>query len=43
MATGESATLIVRDTGIGMEWETIKELFQPFAQADRDIARSRGA
>jgi CheY-like chemotaxis protein len=34
--------LTVHDTGIGMEPETLERIFQPFAQADRTIERSRG-
>jgi signal transduction histidine kinase/ActR/RegA family two-component response regulator len=36
------AVLSVRDTGIGMEPETIRTVFQPFTQADRSLDRSRG-
>jgi len=41
-AGGESATLTVRDTGVGMEPEILKHAFDTFSQADRTIARSRG-
>jgi PAS domain S-box-containing protein len=36
------ALLSIRDTGIGMEPEMLEQVFQPFAQADRTIERSRG-
>ncbi len=36
------ATLRVRDTGIGMEPELLARLFEPFAQADRSLERTRG-
>lgn len=39
---GATASLTVRDTGIGMEPETLAGAFEPFHQADRSIARSRG-
>jgi CheY-like chemotaxis protein len=34
--------LTIRDTGIGMEPEMLEQIFEPFAQADRTIERSRG-
>lgn len=34
--------LTVEDTGIGMSPETIAGMFEPFAQADVDLARRRG-
>jgi signal transduction histidine kinase/DNA-binding response OmpR family regulator len=37
-----SALLTVRDTGIGMDRETVRSVFQAFAQADRSLERSRG-
>jgi PAS domain S-box-containing protein len=36
------AELRVRDTGVGMERETLDRLFQPFVQADRTLARTGG-
>ncbi|MBI5546176.1 MAG: response regulator, partial [Deltaproteobacteria bacterium] len=36
------AVLEVADTGIGIDSETLQRLFQPFAQADRSLDRSRG-
>ena len=41
--SGDNAALIrVRDTGMGMDNETLQSVFDSFAQADRSIARSRG-
>jgi two-component system CheB/CheR fusion protein len=39
---GTRATLEVRDTGMGIDAETLKGLFVPFTQADRSLDRSRG-
>jgi PAS domain S-box-containing protein len=36
------ATVAVRDTGLGIEPEMLARLFEPFAQADRSLARSKG-
>jgi two-component system CheB/CheR fusion protein len=36
------AALTVRDTGIGIDPETLKHLFTPFTQADRSLDRTRG-
>jgi len=40
---GEAATVLrVRDDGIGMAPETLARAFEPFHQAERTLARSRG-
>jgi PAS domain S-box-containing protein len=39
---GDAATLVVRDTGIGMDDAMLARLFEPFSQADRSLDRSRG-
>jgi PAS domain S-box-containing protein len=39
---GEQAVLSIRDTGIGMEPEMLRRLFEPFRQADHSLERSRG-
>jgi CheY-like chemotaxis protein len=36
------AELTVRDTGVGMEPGTINSMFEPFVQAERTLARSKG-
>jgi PAS domain S-box-containing protein len=37
-----SAVIKVRDTGIGMDAETLRCMFKPFVQAERSVERSRG-
>src|SRR4028118_2188793 len=39
---GGTASMILRDTGIGMEPEMLERLFETFSQADRSLDRSRG-
>jgi CheY-like chemotaxis protein len=39
---GRHAVLAVRDSGVGMEPELRRRLFEPFSQADRSLDRSRG-
>jgi signal transduction histidine kinase/CheY-like chemotaxis protein len=41
-ATAGVAVLTVRDSGIGMEPDMLKRVFEPFTQAERTIDRSRG-
>ncbi|HTN89313.1 MAG TPA: PAS domain S-box protein, partial [Sorangium sp.] len=42
-ATSESsATILIRDTGIGMDPAILGRMFEPFSQADRSLDRSRG-
>jgi CheY-like chemotaxis protein/nitrogen-specific signal transduction histidine kinase len=38
----ETATLTVKDRGIGIEPELLTQLFDPFTQSDHSLARSRG-
>jgi len=40
--TLDSAVLEVADTGVGIDADTLKRLFQPFAQAERSLSQSRG-
>jgi signal transduction histidine kinase/ActR/RegA family two-component response regulator len=39
---GERTSVTILDTGLGMDSVTLGRLFQPFAQADRSLAHSRG-
>jgi signal transduction histidine kinase len=39
---GHTATVTVRDTGIGIEPGMLPRVFDPFAQAERSLARSQG-
>jgi PAS domain S-box-containing protein len=41
-ADGQWAHVGVKDSGIGMQPETIARIFDTFSQADRSLARSRG-
>ncbi len=38
----EDAVLEIADTGVGIDSETLARIFEPFAQADRSLDRSRG-
>jgi signal transduction histidine kinase len=39
---GQTAIIAVRDTGIGIEPAMLPRVFDPFAQAERSLARSQG-
>jgi two-component system CheB/CheR fusion protein len=41
-ADSRLAVLEVADTGVGIDADTLAHLFEPFAQADRSLDRSRG-
>ncbi len=40
--SGRWAVVRVRDTGIGMDAQTLARIFEPFSQADTSLDRSRG-
>jgi PAS domain S-box-containing protein len=42
VAARDGAEVRVRDDGIGITREELAEVFQPFAQADRSLARTKG-
>ncbi len=42
VASGGKAEIAVRDTGIGIGPDMLSHLFEPFAQADRSLDRSKG-
>ena len=42
IAGGSNALLSVRDTGIGIEPDILRHIFEPFIQSDHSIDRSRG-
>jgi signal transduction histidine kinase len=41
-AEDNTARLSLRDSGIGMSSETLRQIFEPFVQAETGLARSRG-
>jgi signal transduction histidine kinase len=38
----QTATIQIADGGIGMDAQTVSEIFEPFAQAEQSLARNRG-
>ena len=40
---GDRAVVRVRDTGIGIPPEMLRQIFEPFAQVDQSLDRSKGA
>jgi PAS domain S-box-containing protein len=42
LAAGDRAEVRVSDTGIGIEPGEVQHMFEPFAQADRSLARAQG-
>ncbi|HEX9051056.1 MAG TPA: response regulator [Anaeromyxobacter sp.] len=41
-SAGDRAEVVVHDTGIGIDPAELEHMFEPFAQADRTLARSQG-
>ncbi len=41
-AAGDRAEVVVHDSGIGIDPAELEHMFEPFAQADRTLARSQG-
>jgi signal transduction histidine kinase/CheY-like chemotaxis protein len=39
---GDQLSVVVKDTGVGLEPHTLTEIFEPFKQADRSLDRSQG-
>lgn len=39
---GDAALVVVRDTGVGMDEETLAHAFEPFSQAERHLSREAG-
>ncbi len=42
LRVAERAAFRISDSGIGIDGETLRRLFQPFSQAERSLARTRG-